>query len=946
MSSNVNLMQYSNKAEQNNIKSIINHSYNKLYCEFTSDALNEVGNYKILNQIGEGSFGKVYLALHKPTHRKVVLKTSRKDDPNIVREVFYHRQFDYPYITKLYEIITTETKVWMALEYCSGKELYDHLLKLKTIPIAECMELFAQIVGAVYYAHSLNCVHRDLKLENILLDKNGNAKLTDFGFTREAITKNTLETICGTTVYMAPELTERKNYNGFKIDIWALGIILYTMICGTMPFDEDDETKTKWKIVNEMPDFNNELLTEDSKDLLIRLLNKNAEERPTARDILQHNFLQPFGSMILEKTDKTIIKQRRGATYFHSRVEKRLLKRLNRSGFDTHSIKQSLTNKKCDSLSGLWSLLLEKEKKFERRNHQKRSRSVLSVRKVMESSFLGAGTNQPSDDATILRNNSEISKVTSITKIINKTADVGLNLSPYTSRKASASTQALETKPNRIERSSSNVTNILPSRDSNHLTKKNNIFKRVSEFFKVKLHNDLATSIDERGRSTNSSSTISTRTTSPHKNSTDKKKKSSPGKKKIPTTSNLNHNSTTQVTLRKTDVKKSVSSPKIQIDEPQIKRFKSVSSNENSRQTSYGNYDNETSTALAHFSEIKKVSLSQLHSRPLSSISQISNDTYTSDYSTDGTISFFQRGHTNEPKRPCINETLSTGDLSHVSKNEVAGNDKLPNNINKYQHRYITRNLSVKSDISSNSERSSRTDSFYDITTSSPPIIHDLRNVPRSSSLKESVLPMIGNSQPPQQQQQQQQHSWSTKRVYATSRRSPLYRRGRTHKSHFLKKNSSANDYTIKEEDSNSSSGGGPDNLNDEIPNISSEFRGTKLLAPRALSKITEGSLLQSSQDISPLTEGQIEDEDNQDTNFAHSDSEAFQTSNKITCVKPSNTDPPSPIGRNISDDSGWASFPYDSKSILHSDDDDDDESEHGADLEDNFSDADFDQKS
>lgn len=161
----------SSKLEQNNIKSIIGSSYNRLYSQFTSDELTEVGNYKILKQIGEGSFGKVYLALHRPTHRKVCLKTSDKNDPNIVREVFYHRQFDFPYITKLYEVIVTESKVWMALEYCPGKELYDHLLSLGRISLLECGELFAQISGAVYYAHSMHCVHRDLKLENILLDK-------------------------------------------------------------------------------------------------------------------------------------------------------------------------------------------------------------------------------------------------------------------------------------------------------------------------------------------------------------------------------------------------------------------------------------------------------------------------------------------------------------------------------------------------------------------------------------------------------------------------------------------------------------------------------------------------------------------------------------------------------------------------------------------------------
>lgn len=186
----------------------------------------------------------------------------------------------------------------------SRKELYEHLLALKRISLDECSRLFAQIVGAIYYAHSLNCVHRDLKLENILLDKKGNAKLTDFGFTRECVSKSQLDTICGTTVYMAPELTERKSYDGFKIDIWALGVILYTMINGSMPFDEDDEAKTKWKIVNEMPEINEDLVSPDAKDLIEQLLAKDPNERPSIEKILTHPFLQPYGIPLMEKTQR------------------------------------------------------------------------------------------------------------------------------------------------------------------------------------------------------------------------------------------------------------------------------------------------------------------------------------------------------------------------------------------------------------------------------------------------------------------------------------------------------------------------------------------------------------------------------------------------------------------------------------------------------------------
>lgn len=216
---------------------------------------------------------------------------------------------------------------------------------LGRISLLECGELFAQISGAVYYAHSMHCVHRDLKLENILLDKNGNAKLTDFGFTRECMTKTTLETVCGTTVYMAPELIERRTYDGFKIDIWSLGVILYTLITGYLPFDDDDEAKTKWKIVNEEPKYDAKVIPDDARDLISRLLAKNPGERPSLSQVLRHPFLQPYGSVVLDQTQKILCRQRSGGTQFKSKLERRLLKRLKQSGVDTQAIKQSILKK-------------------------------------------------------------------------------------------------------------------------------------------------------------------------------------------------------------------------------------------------------------------------------------------------------------------------------------------------------------------------------------------------------------------------------------------------------------------------------------------------------------------------------------------------------------------------------------------------------------------------
>jgi serine/threonine protein kinase len=104
----------------------------------------------------------------------VVLKSAQKNDPNLAREIHHHRQLIHPHIVRLYEVVVTESLVWMVLEYCSGDELYNHLIHHGRLSNEKTQKIFAQLVGAVAYVHSKNCVHRDLKLENIMLDKHEN----------------------------------------------------------------------------------------------------------------------------------------------------------------------------------------------------------------------------------------------------------------------------------------------------------------------------------------------------------------------------------------------------------------------------------------------------------------------------------------------------------------------------------------------------------------------------------------------------------------------------------------------------------------------------------------------------------------------------------------------------------------------------------------------------
>ncbi|KAF2435126.1 kinase-like protein [Tothia fuscella] len=348
-------------------RSKLANSYQELLDEFSSKDLRNVGNYTLGRLIGKGSFGKVYLATHKLTNgSKVVLKSAKKDDSNLAREIHHHRQFIHPHIARLYEVIVTENLVWLVLEYCSGDELYNHLLKTGPMEPAKVQKIFTQLVGAVSYVHQKSCVHRDLKLENILLDKNENVKLVDFGFTREYEGKSSyLQTWCGTVCYSAPEMLKGEKYAGEKVDVWSLGIILYALLCGELPFDEDEEEVTKRMILRDDPKYP-EHIPLQAKDLISLLLSKRTLLRPSLADILQHPWLAEHAPQ-----QQAILKLQQPAP-FTTELEKETLQRMRSAGVDIDIVIENVLAQRCDSLAGWWALLLEKEERKAKRRERKR----------------------------------------------------------------------------------------------------------------------------------------------------------------------------------------------------------------------------------------------------------------------------------------------------------------------------------------------------------------------------------------------------------------------------------------------------------------------------------------------------------------------------------------------------------------------------------------------
>ncbi|ROV88054.1 hypothetical protein VMCG_10413 [Cytospora schulzeri] len=348
-------------------KAKLARSYQELLDDFSNKDLGTVGNYQLGRLIGKGSFGKVYLASHKLTNgSKVVLKSAKKDDSNLAREIHHHRQFVHPHIARLYEVVVTETLVWMVMEYCSGEELYDYLLRHGKLPVDKVQKTFTQLVGAVAYVHQQNCVHRDLKLENILLDKNENVKLLDFGFAREYEGKtNYLQTFCGTICYSAPEMLKGEKYAGEKVDVWSLGIILYALLCGELPFDDDDDDVTRRKILAEEPKYPDHI-PPDALSLLKQLLSKRPFPRPSLTDILNHPFLADHA------LEQQAILGKERPDPFTTLLEKDCLHRMKSAGVNIDHVIESVLAQKCDTLAGWWTLLLEKEERKQKRREKKR----------------------------------------------------------------------------------------------------------------------------------------------------------------------------------------------------------------------------------------------------------------------------------------------------------------------------------------------------------------------------------------------------------------------------------------------------------------------------------------------------------------------------------------------------------------------------------------------
>ncbi|XP_078147726.1 serine/threonine-protein kinase MARK2 isoform X3 [Centroberyx gerrardi] len=262
----------------------------------TTDDQPHIGNYRLLKTIGKGNFAKVKLARHVLTGKEVAVKIIDKTQLNssslqkLFREVRIMKLLNHPNIVKLFEVIETEKTLYLVMEYASGGEVFDYLVAHGRMKEKEARAKFRQIVSAVQYCHQKCIVHRDLKAENLLLDADMNIKIADFGFSNEFTLGNKLDTFCGSPPYAAPELFQGKKYDGPEVDVWSLGVILYTLVSGSLPFDGQNLKELRERVLRgkyRIPFY----MSTDCENLLKKFLILNPSKRGSLEQIMRDRWM-------------------------------------------------------------------------------------------------------------------------------------------------------------------------------------------------------------------------------------------------------------------------------------------------------------------------------------------------------------------------------------------------------------------------------------------------------------------------------------------------------------------------------------------------------------------------------------------------------------------------------------------------------------------------------
>ncbi|KAF0041326.1 hypothetical protein F2P81_007224 [Scophthalmus maximus] len=256
---------------------------------------NYVGPYRLEKTLGKGQTGLVKLGIHCVTCQKVAIKIVNREKLSesvlmkVEREIAILKLIEHPHVLKLHDVYENKKYLYLVLEHVSGGELFDYLVKKGRLTPKEARKFFRQIMSALDFCHSHSICHRDLKPENLLLDEKNNIRIADFGMASLQVGDSLLETSCGSPHYACPEVIRGEKYDGRKADVWSCGVILFALLVGALPFDDDNLRNLLEKVklgVFHMPHF----IPPDCQNLLRGMIEVDAGKRLTLEQIQKHTW--------------------------------------------------------------------------------------------------------------------------------------------------------------------------------------------------------------------------------------------------------------------------------------------------------------------------------------------------------------------------------------------------------------------------------------------------------------------------------------------------------------------------------------------------------------------------------------------------------------------------------------------------------------------------------
>ena len=319
----------------------------------------KIGPYEIIELLKEGSSSKIYLAKSKITNEyvsikaisKSPLKNNLEDLLLITKQIETLKILKHRNLVTLYEIYESKKNIYLITEYISGKDLIEKIIRKKRFDEEQAKKIFFQLLDALTYMHKMNICHRNLRTEHILFDKNNKPKIVGFGYSSFYESNKTIEGAYGSLCYACPEIIDEMPYNPELADVWSLGVILYVLTCGYLPFSDEDDNKNKILISKGIIDFPKEI-SNKLKDLLRHMLDKNPNKRYTFQKIAKHPWIKPYTEKIFSKginIHKIIFP-----------VDERILNIINEFGLDKNKVKNDLIMNKYNIGTGVYRQIVRK----------------------------------------------------------------------------------------------------------------------------------------------------------------------------------------------------------------------------------------------------------------------------------------------------------------------------------------------------------------------------------------------------------------------------------------------------------------------------------------------------------------------------------------------------------------------------------------------------------